>query len=261
VGAKNGQPLKSGSVKKPHRIIFAHTIMKKILKKILSPFFYRFHTRDVGVKMEIKFWEKWLCQRDGKWKDDFAYRISPDSLVMGFHKEIIDSIGLAEVNVLDVGAGPMTAIGKRHPGKKIIITATDPLADDYNLMLDKHKIVPPVRTVSVSAEELASIYCGKKFDWINAQNSLDHAVDPISVIEGISALLSNNGVLSLFHEINEGLEEGYRGFHKWNFVPCDNGFAVWNPQRKEIFKNGDKGLIISTKTIEGNLLCMIKISS
>jgi SAM-dependent methyltransferase len=233
-------------------------IMKKIIKKILSPFFYRFHTRGVGIKMEAKFWEKWICQRDGKWKDDFEYRTSPVSLVVGFHKEIIDSINLTEISVLDVGAGPLTAIGKRHPAKKIIITATDPLADEYNLMLDRHKITPPVRTVNVSAEKLADVYRGKKFDWINAQNSLDHAVDPISVIEGMSVLLSNNGILSLFHEINEGLEEGYRGFHKWNFAPCENGFIVWNPQKKKIFNNGDNGLKILAEKREGNLFCIIK---
>ncbi|MEW6087898.1 MAG: methyltransferase domain-containing protein [bacterium] len=232
--------------------------MKKIVKKILSPFFYRFHSRNTGIKMEIKFWEKWLCEKGGKWREDFEYRVNPDSYVSGFHKEVIDLINKEEINVLDIGAGPLTAIGKKHLLKKINITAVDPLAGDYNLILKRYKIEPPVRTLNVSAEEITVIFRGRKFDWINAQNSLDHTADPISVINQIPALLSDNGVLSLFHEINEGLEEGYRGFHKWNFAPSDGGFTVWNPQKKEVFNDGDKGLKISTRVMEGNLLCIIK---
>ena len=40
------------------------------------------------------------------------------------------------VRVLDVGAGPLTALGKVWPGRTLELTAVDPLADEYNAILD-----------------------------------------------------------------------------------------------------------------------------
>ncbi len=63
-------------------------------------------------------------------------------------QEIIRRIasGTDRIRILDVGAGPLTVLGKRLTGVQIDITAVDPLAGDYGTLLQRHGIAPPIRT-------------------------------------------------------------------------------------------------------------------
>ena len=49
------------------------------------------------------------------------------------------------------------------------------------------------------------------------------------------SLLADHGVMFLRHEKNEGLREGYRGYHKWNIRKiCDSSFELWNPNNSHV---------------------------
>src|SRR5215217_797207 len=83
---------------------------------------------------EVDFWAGWLAGAPGteEWWSDRESRMSPET-------EIEDPLVRAElarspaeeISILDVGAGPVTKLGFRFPGKTLTIVPVDPLADEY----------------------------------------------------------------------------------------------------------------------------------
>lgn len=236
-------------------------MIKQIVKRILSPFFYLFHNRTVGAKMECRFWDKYLGNNGWRYQDEFKKRISTDAAVEGYHKEVLDKIWFPGITILDVGAGPITAILAQYKGHPLNIKACDPLGDHYQSMLKKYGITPRVVTESVAGEELSKHF-RKKFHWINCQNALDHAEHPNLVIDEMINLLEEHGTLTLYHEINEGLNEGYRGFHKWNIAPMENqanAFRIYSPNKSFIYSNIYKGCYIHTEVRKQWLFCNLSL--
>lgn len=123
--------------------------------------------------------------------------------------------------VLDVGSGPLTKLGKTHPSKRLDITATDLLANDYDRLLAGFDLVPPVRTVYADAERLVDQFGRDAFDIVHAQNCIDHTADPHQAIEQMIAVTRPGGYVVLYHAENEGQREGYNQLHQWNFT-CEN---------------------------------------
>jgi hypothetical protein len=109
-----------------------------------------------GILRETKYWDAYFRTKGLEYADIYSMRFDPDlplqprlTVLLPPHKEI---------HILDVGAGPLTYIGKKCEGKHIKITAVDPLADQYDRILDKYKIQPLVRTETLVAESRGKIF-------------------------------------------------------------------------------------------------------
>jgi len=72
----------------------------------------------------------------------------------------------------------LTFLGKIYKGKRVTITAVDPLSDEYDRILDKNQIQPLVRTQKLAAENLTKRFPSSNFDLVFARNSIDHAYKP-----------------------------------------------------------------------------------
>jgi len=156
-------------------------------------------------------------------------RLNPAAPVQEHLAAVIDRLPHAKVEIMDVGAGPLTVIGKLHPSKQLTITPTDVLAREYNALLDELGIKPPVRTIHAEMEKLRDKFGARQFDLVHAQNSLDHCADPVAGIEEMLALTRPGGFIVLLHEANEGRNELYYALHKWDFA-CDGGrFTIAGP--------------------------------
>ena len=190
--------------------------MRSLVKRLLSPVFYLIADRRRGLVMEAEFWDRWMAQRGGPWSEDFAARFDPARQVSGWHAEILRLLG-PHPRILDVGAGPVTAIGRVWDGNLLDVTAVDPLAATYDALLAKHNLFPPVQTRMCAGEDLARIFVAGTFDWVNAQNCIDHAKDPIQAIRSMVQTCAEGGIVSLYHEENEAVKESWRGLHQWNF--------------------------------------------
>lgn len=230
--------------------------MKNTIKKILSPVFYCLHNRRLGARMEVDFWDKWLSTRGGTWHSDYLARLSSDSEVIGHHRDVLDIIYKDGLKILDVGSGPITGIYSNYNKNRLDITACDALGDAYKSLMNKHGIRPRVETIHVKGEELTRRFA-ERFDWINNDNSLDHSERPDLVVDQMLCLLKEDGILSLRHEINEGKEEGYRGFHKWNMAPLgDDSFHIYNWGNDFVFMKNHKGFKLECLVRERHLLCL-----
>lgn len=179
------------------------------------------------ISDELRFWDSWL--RDRPWPDQFAFRTDPRVPLQPELAALLPA-GQTACRLLDVGAGPLTALGKRLDGITLEISATDALAEHFDRLLDKNRVVPPVRTVQCNAERLTSPFPAGSFDLVFCQNALDHVYDPIAAIDEMIHVLRPEGAIFLRHFENEGYREAYSGLHQWNFTVENGDFVIWNPR-------------------------------
>jgi SAM-dependent methyltransferase len=200
--------------------------LRKIVRSVrsLGP-----DTRERHLRGEVGFWRRWLASEGLSWPEDYRMRLDPGAPVQEHLALLIDRLPQTRIEILDVGSGPLTVIGKTHSSKSLSITATDVLASEYNALLEEFGIEPPVRTIYAEAERLREQLADRQFDIVHAQNSIDHCSDPIAAIEEMLALTRPGGFVALFHEENEGQNELYHALHKWDFT-CEQGqFAIAGP--------------------------------
>ena len=190
--------------------------------------------RDVwerGLPSETGYWEKWIARRGdpdpGRLTDSFEWRLDPESEVQEPLRGVLDRLEGPAVSILDVGAGPLTSVGKRHPGKQIEVVAIDPLAAEYDALLERAGIEPPVRTRPGRAELLLQEFGAGAFDVAHADNALDHCADPVAAIEEMFAVVRPGGYVVLRHGPNEAERNHYRGLHQWNLEASGDRLVVW----------------------------------
>ena len=188
----------------------------------------------LGIPAQISSWRKWLQRGlDGK-LDAYNFRCDPDAPVQDYLTALLSQNPRDNYRILDIGAGPLTSIGKAMDNVNIEIVAIDPLAEEYQIMLDELNIHPPVTTVIGDAEKVDHYFPPESFDLICADNSLDHCYQPIEAIDSMLRILRPSGHIFLQHYVNEGIAEDYDGFHQWNFDQVDGHFCINNGKSNEI---------------------------
>jgi SAM-dependent methyltransferase len=207
-----------------------------------------YETWSQGLSQEIAFWRYWFESRGGKipsWREDYRARLDPDAplqpLITGHLSAPLGAI----VSLADVGAGPLTWLGKRWPGRTVKITALDPLAEHYNRLLSEFGITPAIRTDPAEAERLLGALPADHFDLVHARNALDHSYDPLTAIRQMLAVVKPGCYVVLQHRVNEGQGAGYEGLHQWNFCVEDCQFIIWDRQERIAVQDHLVGLIES----------------
>ena len=164
-----------------------------------------------------------------QWAWDREQRLDPTTEIRDpLVREELERLGGAEISILDVGAGPLTSLGYRYPGRTLTIVPVDPLADEYDRLLREAGLEPPIRTIGVAGEALVEWFGARRFDIAYATNSLDHSADPLAIIGNMVSLVRADGVVLLRHKRNEGESARYGGLHQWNFDAVDGGLRLWN---------------------------------
>ncbi len=169
-----------------------------------------------GIATEIAFWDDFVATGGGLWPDDFQERMDP---AHPLQESIIAALGKTappQLKMLDVGAGPLTYLGKVWPGHTLAITAIDPLAEEYAAIFQKYDLTPPIRTEIGFAERLVEQFGENQFDLVHARNCIDHGYDPALAIEQMVAVTKPGGVVYMHHAVNEATMQAYHGFHQWN---------------------------------------------
>ena len=183
-------------------------------------------SRQQALADEVLFWDYWLSTRGLAWPDDYTYRLDPQSQLDRSYWPFIEHVAQDEVAILDVGAGPLTALGKRHPAKRLRIVATDLLAEQYAALLRKHQIDPPVATVFADVERLSEQFEANTFDLIVARNCIDHVSSPLDAIRQMLTVVKQGGYVALFHTENEAERQKYEQLHQWNFIFDYGDFVI-----------------------------------
>jgi SAM-dependent methyltransferase len=189
-----------------------------------------------GIDSEIRYWNRYLNtwlnapEKPPNFRDSFQ-RLA-DSLPVGFPQILpyLKSGG----RVLDCGSSLASAVGNVLPnGETIELVPVDPLAPLYDVLLDKYKAHPYVRTKFAMVEFLDDIFAPASFDVACMTNALDHSYDPVLGIKQLLNMVAGGGgYVFLCHALNEAEHENYRGFHQWNMSFEGTDFIIWNKSEK-----------------------------
>lgn len=212
-----------------------------------------------NLDTETAFWDNYLKTRGAEWQEGFQKSLDP-SLPLAPHIEELLPDG--DVSILDVGAGPLTVLGKVSEGRRVKLTAVDPLAATYDQLLAKYDVVPPVRTAVGKAENLTDLFPANQFDLVHARNCLDHSFNPLRAFIQMVEVVKVGGFVIALHEINEGENEGYVGLHQWNFFSEGGEFLIGDREGKTInvsaeLKNRAE-TVCDTEFLDGWLVVKIK---
>jgi SAM-dependent methyltransferase len=213
---------------------------------------------------EVDFWGDWLVGAPGteEWTSDRESRLAPDTQIRDpLVRAELERIPAEEVSILDVGAGPVTSLGFRYPGKTLTIVPVDPLADEYERLLRDAELDPPVRTIRVAGEDLVEHFGSRRFDIAYASNSLDHSADPFTIISNMAAVVRPGGIVLLRHKRNEGESARYGGLHQWNFDVVDGSLLLWNNAVEVDVGSALEGRALTTAWIsEGEVVARLVVS-
>ncbi len=189
-----------------------------------------------GLPNELEHWRWWLSNGPEVFAkesfNDYEWRTNPNSDLrnqphLTRYLEDFAPAG-ATVKILDVGAGPLTCVGKSWPDRTVEITPVDPLAAEYNALLDELNLTPLVRTQNAEVEKLSESFPANHFDLVYCQNALDHVYDPVLGIRQMLEVVQPNRSVVLMVNVNEGERENYFGLHQWNFCLEGSDFVLWN---------------------------------
>jgi len=184
-----------------------------------------------AVTSEIEFWRQYLKTRGLSWPDEYAMRLDPRAPLN--EQQIASRLELfadETIRILDVGAGPLTVLGKVAPGKRLEIHPTDALAESYAQLLSELHLNPPVPTIRCDGEDLHRKFPPAYFHFAYARNALDHCYDPVQVIRNMVSVTRVQGWIILRHRPNEAVTAGYAGLHQWNFERSGDDTRVWTAQ-------------------------------
>jgi SAM-dependent methyltransferase len=179
-----------------------------------------------GIAHELEFWDDWLRTRGAEWPESYLRRLDPQAELSEYHRALVERLPQDEITILDVGAGPLTVLGKRHPSKRVRIVATDALAAEYDGLLDRYGIEPPVRTIYAEGERLTARFAECTFDLVTAQNCVDHMRDPLEAIRQMLLVVKPGGLVVLDHLPSEGKHANYVGMHQWDMAIEEGDFLI-----------------------------------
>lgn len=90
---------------------------------------------NTGITDEVTFWREFFRSQGGQWSDEYRDRIDLHLPMQDHLATILSHVNRNPVDVLDVGAGPLTAVGKTLPGKAVRLVAVDALGKQYDALL------------------------------------------------------------------------------------------------------------------------------
>lgn len=189
-------------------------------------------SRKFGLLTEELFWRYWILTKGRGSAIGLAELLDHQRPFNPAYVDYLLEQKRETYRVLDVGSGPLTHLGSAHPSLRIQVVASDFLADRYNRILASHGITPPNKTVLADAENLCDVFPRSSFDFVVANNSLDHCTNPLRAIEQIVDVLAPGSFAILRHRENEAVRARYQGLHQWNFSTDAGKPTLWNREEK-----------------------------
>jgi len=174
---------------------------------------------DKGLPEELQSWEFMLKDNGRNWMaSEYQSRLDPETELQDEYKRLIDARpGSPPLRLLDVGAGPLTSLGKKWDGRTLRLFPIDPLAREYTDLLNRLGLRAPTPSQPGQGEQLLDLFEKNSFDFALASNSLDHSRDPMQVIHHMISVVKPHCYVFLGHFANEAVTAGYTGLHQWNF--------------------------------------------
>ena len=202
----------------------------RTLRKALRPFTPPAWVHRAGLRGELSWWRGYIATSGGAWPEDLRQRLDPDApLLEPLIADRLDRFDGRSVRVLDVGAGPVSVLGKTHGDVRLDVTAVDPLGKQYARLLAKAGIAPPVPTLACKGEDVAARFGPNAFHVAYSRNAIDHSADPLAIVSAMTDTVIPGGFVALRHYRCEAETNGYIDLHNWNFDVESGSLLIWGP--------------------------------
>lgn len=155
----------------------------------------------------------------------------------------MSAFGDAPIRCLNIGSGPRSIVGQKTVSPSLEVVNVDPLAPAYNALMSFLDAPGGGDIVFGAVEVIDEIDLGK-FQFISAQNCLDHAYDVPEGLERLINVLDDRGVIKLEHYLNEAVAQNYLGFHKWNIEIVDGKIHMWSKTESHKFDHEARGFAL-----------------
>ena len=209
-------------------------------------------TWEGGLADEIRFWRHFLTgspDREAYLNSRFAKKRWVQQWILdGLPESCVDDDPL---RLLEVGSGPASILGHMHWQKQVDLVLVDPLADEYNKLLDELGLDPPVRVRKMTGEELTGHFPADTFHHSCANNCLDHAIDPLKCILNMISVTKPGCVVHLRHKRNEAVTQDKFGLHQWNFEIREGELVLWSDSFVQSIDQALAGLAKGTHVAQG----------
>lgn len=202
-------------------------------------------------RARLRFWQRWL-QPDGPFPEARRERLQAGRPLPGWALEALPAKG-SRVRILDVNAGPVTALGDSAPGHKVELVPIDELAWYFDLELEKHSLNPPTRTRHCAPEDVRVSFGEAAFDLIYSFNGLDHTADPLFIYRELLACLKPQGRLIAYMETTEEVDRLHREAHRYFHALRNGRIILRNKSRSWDLQDALVGAEISGR-LEGSLI-------
>lgn len=224
-----------------------------------SPFARQISLWMRGLAHEIAFWTHWFQTKGDTHPDEFTESLRKDRPLPSYLLPIVSMCNQMPVRILDVGCGPLSALGTGHPDQLIELTAVDPLAEVYGSLIKRSRLDPPAWPRVAFAEDLSAFVNSDSFDIVYCRNALDHSFDPIRGLWEMVEVLRVGGTAVLLHLPNEAEHANYIGLHQWNFDIQTGSFIVWNKTaRHNVNDLLGSFCTVTAETLDGYVLVHIR---
>jgi SAM-dependent methyltransferase len=144
---------------------------------------------------------------------------------------------------LEIGSGPNSNLSYWVDNKLLEVTAIDPLAPIYKKIMKKLNYQYPIAPIKLRGEDMLNFFEKESFHIIFAQNSLDHAENPIKCFKNAYLLLKKGGFLFICSNVKEGSRKSWTGMHKYDMF-VENGEIFLANEKGEIRKFIDENMDI-----------------
>lgn len=187
------------------------------------------------IDYEVKF-DEWLIKCQSEIKSHFHSMKNKSYLY--FEKQNVckrlDNYVMKNGDmVLDLGSGSALKYGDIINGKRICYVPIDPLAFAYKYGYTKYNLKNPHDIKFAFGEHLSLFFNENISDFVVADNSLDHAINPLRCIIECLRVVKIGGIVSLRHAAVEGRLGYGTGLHQWDmFISESNEFVIGDTLNK-----------------------------
>lgn len=164
----------------------------------------------------------------------YFYRVKFKSKLAKFNhpSELPDYFGpmvgdKKEVNIAELGAGPICTIGNSWKDAKVNIYASDVLQKEFAPLWGKNGVVPVVPVEYQDMEHLT--YPDEFFDIVHCVNAIDHTLDAKQALKEMLRVCKTGGWIYLRHFPDQ--RKRLRGMHAWDINAVD-GECVFSNRRE-----------------------------
>ena len=194
-----------------------------------------------NIRSELTFWDSYFETHGLDFPQDYLDRMNPNLELQPQLVELLPK-DRRTVRLLDVGAGPLTFVGKKYSDYALQIDATDPLAAEYDGLINKYGLKPLVRTVSADAEKLTQHFPENSFDIVYARNCIDHTYSPEQALLEMVRVTKPGCFVLMEHVPDEAIHQNWSGLHNWNFSEENGDFIISSKTTKLNFSQKYKDI-------------------